>query len=103
MGSGNPLEVQHFGYQLLQSLVWMPCRAAITLSMQTPSQNNNPGSRSCRLSMVHGQVTSRWERFTAEEHAQLAGLAFSLFQQGALRCAFPHASSKPYSHAHAAI
>jgi hypothetical protein len=30
------------------------------------------------------QVTARWEKFTEEEHAQLAGMAFSLFQQGAV-------------------
>ena len=29
-------------------------------------------------------MTSRWEKFSTDEHAQLAGMAFSLFQQGAL-------------------
>ena len=82
VASGNPLEVQHFGYQLLQSLVRthrlpVPC----VHPMHVPSQGL------LEASVLHGQVTSRWERFTAEEHAQLAGLAFSLFQQGAERCA----------------
>ena len=36
------------------------------------------------------QVTGRWEKFTEQEHAQLAGMAFSLFQQGALSDAWFH-------------
>ncbi|BDA43725.1 Exportin-5 [Coccomyxa sp. Obi] len=44
--SGRQLEVQHFGFQLLQTL-----------------------------------VSAQWEKFSADEHIQLARLALSLFQQ----------------------
>ena len=103
--TGQPLEVLHFGFQLLQAVVsqWtiphhsysngqarIPGhRALAECERHCPRLRKSASLQSTRTGECWVQVTGQWEVFSNGEHTQLLQLAFKLFQQGTLGCLAP--------------
>lgn len=94
--SSHQVEVQHFGYTVLQHVVG---RRSSTCICTTKKVSHSVFICTqlevlCILLLGHSstalQVGARWEEFTAEEHTQLASTSFALLTQGALLGSIAH-------------
>ena len=76
----SPMEVQHFGYALLQHLVRSPDEAMPPHGVHTGSRSSPPVKPAlCAMTL---QVGTRWAEYSEQEHAQLASLAFDMLTRG---------------------
>lgn len=73
---GGPMEVQLFGYALLQHLVRRHCA---TKMISLPLLRPEIFARQARVML---QVGNRWAEYSAQEHAQLASLALDMLNRG---------------------
>ena len=72
MQHSYPIEVEHFGYTVLQHVVSCTADDLLLRAAEDPVLDT----------WCFAQVAVQWDKFSDEEHTQLASTAFSLLRKG---------------------